>query len=1023
MLRLIVLLTFLISAQRVVFGQLVINEVSAAQNTGYADEDGDFPDWIELYNNSGTPIDLEGYKLRMIDNKDVSWSFPSIVIQPYDHLLVFASEKNRRVVIDHWEVPVYPQLNWSYLSGSAAPAGWNLPTFDASGWNSGMGGIGYGDGDDSTVIAPTTTLYMRSDFTISDTSKISVGLMGIDYDDSFVAYLNGVEFMRNNIGIPGIPPLYTDLAYEEREANLYQGGGPEFYYIDIDLMNEAKKQGINVFSVEIHNVDPLSDDLSSIPYFLIGVTNNVVTYFPYPANIHLHTNFNISSFPARIRLMDPSDDLLDEVIVQGTQLNHSFGRSADGANSFCLFNTPTPDTNNILSNCFSQYAESPVFSLKPGFYSGSQILSMTSVQAGEIRYTIDGSEPTIGSSLYSTPLTISSNTTVRAILFPFGNALLPSKKTVATYFFNENVSLPVISLSTDPENLWDYYTGIYVFGPNADSINYPFIGANFWSGWEKECHVEYFDRSKSLGFSQAAGLKIHGNFSKAWPQKSFRILAKDDYNEKWIDYRLFPEKPYRNRFKNFNIRNAGIDYNTVHFRDALMHRAVAGLNMEHMAYEPCVLFLNGEYWGVYGLRERQDDSYIEENFSNVTKENIDLLRFEGDVLAGSNVDFLEMMEQLNISDLSNDDTFQFFADNHIDIYNVADYFIAETFYCNVDWIYQNGSNNVKYWRSNKPESKWRYVLWDTDLGLGLTDFSGSLGYNYLGAILNPSYTSVHSTLIRKLLENETYARYFINRYADLLNTNFHPNNMEKTARELQADLEPEMTRHFAKWNEGPISIFGFQVARSTNLNEWKANIDTMLMWTALRPQVTRDYIQSMIGSPNQVDITLAADPPEAGVIQINTIVPDSLPWTGRYFNGVPVSISAIANSGYRFHHWESSLSAMNDSSSYSMELNVEMDQSFTAHFTRLEFDINVYPNPSSSGFVVDYILASPTQLSIRLFGIDGKLEREIISHHSIHPEGKYSVQINNSDPELTKGIHLLKCESTEFSKTIKLIVN
>ena len=105
----------------VLHGQVYINEVSAAQNAGVVDEDGDYPDWIELYNAGGTTVDLQGYTMRMRDNNLVDWTFPSIEIPANDHLIVFASEKNRKVVIDHWELPIYSEMLWRYYSLLPAP--------------------------------------------------------------------------------------------------------------------------------------------------------------------------------------------------------------------------------------------------------------------------------------------------------------------------------------------------------------------------------------------------------------------------------------------------------------------------------------------------------------------------------------------------------------------------------------------------------------------------------------------------------------------------------------------------------------------------------------------------------------------------------------------------------------------------------------------------------------------------------------------------------------------------------------
>ncbi len=1019
------LLLFIVATLLCTFGfsQIVINEISTAQNKGVMDEDGDYPDWIELYNPTSSAIDLAGFTLVAENDAKKSWTFPSIIIEPNDYLIVFASEKDRRDIIDHWEVPIVPQILWHYYSDSIpVPNTWNTTSFTPSTWNIGQGGIGYGDGDDSTIIAPTTTLYMRSEFVLADTSNISIGLLIIDYDDSFVAYLNGVELDRNNVGIKGVPPLITDLAYEEHEAKIINGGNFEFYYLDAERMNLAKQQGNNVFALEIHNVDPLSDDMTSIPYFLIGVKDTSITYYPFPASTNLHTNFNLSSYPTLLKLFDNQNQLVDEVQIGKTHLNNSYGRTYDASPDWCLFEIPSPDTSNAISSCYKGYGQSPTFSLKAGFYDAPQMLTISSNQMGQIFYTLDGSTPTFFSNFYSAPISISSNTIVKAIFIPDDANFLPNKPTVATYFINENVNLPVVSITTDPVNLWDYNEGLYVFGPDADSINYPFLGANFWKGWEKECNVEYFDRKKELGFSQHAGLKIHGNFSKSWPQKSFRLLAKDDYNQSWFNYELFSEKPTRKKYKNFNIRNAGIDYNTVHFRDALMHRIAKGLYLDRMAYEPCVLFLNGEYWGVYGLRERQDDNYFEGNYPNVKKENIDLLRFEGDVLNGDNEGFREMINYLQSNDLSVQSNFDYVRDYLLDLNNVTDYFITETFYCNVDWIGQSSSNNIKFWRENEPEGKWRYVLWDTDLGLGLIFHDLLLNYDLLSDIIGPNFTGVHSILLKNLFGNTDYQNYFINRYADLLNTTFSPANTRRITRELQADLEPEMTRHFNKWNHGVINVFGTELARSSSLSDWQIQIDSMLLWTDARPQIVRDHLQGIISSPNQVDIELAVVPKEAGYIKINTIVPDSLPWTGVYFNGVPVTITAVANPGYSFEYWNSPSQLITDSLSTTFTENVPINEKFTAYFDKLFFDVQVYPNPSNDNFSVEYILEKDTQLSIKLYSVDGKLIKTILADDQLQLEGKYSLEIKSSELNLSKGVHFLVFESESFSKNIKLVL-
>lgn len=216
-----------------------------------------------------------------------------------------------------------------------------------------------------------------------------------------------------------------------------------------------------------------------------------------------------------------------------------------------------------------------------------------------------------------------------------------------------------------------------------------------------------------------------------------------------------------------------------------------------------------------------------------------------------------------------------------------------------------------------------------------------------------------------------------------------------------------MDRHFNKWNHGPITVFGsLVIARSQNLTEWHEKVDSMVQWCNLRPQIVRDHIQGMIGSPNQVEITLDVVPAGAGVIKINTITPETLPWDGIYFNGVPVTITAIPNEGYSFNHWETTTLALLDSFVISLNDNVPIDETFIVHFDPLEFDVNVYPNPSSSIFNVDYSLPSDVQLSVDLYSFYGKFIKNFISGDKLHREGVYSLTIDKNLLNLAQGIHL-----------------
>lgn len=888
------------------FSQILINEVSSATDQTFFDEDGSSEDWIEFYNTSGTAINMQGFEIiRTEGTKTKKWTFPNIFIKGNSYITLFCSGKDRSDWFDHWEVPVYSNMVWKYFPGtSEPPPTWRDITFNDASWASGIGGIGYGDGDDSTVIAPALSVYMRESFTIADTSKISVGALLIDYDDAFVAYLNNVEIARANIGAYGDHPPYNTDAYYEHEAQMYQNGNfSGGYFVPGNVIDSAFKPGLNVFSIQTHNFSGGWDDLSSIPYFLIGVNDTTVTYFPFPTVVHLHTDFSLMNTGQILKLKNPIGTVIDSVSIGYMQMNNTHGRKPDGANSWCIFNDPTPDSTNNNSVCYSSYASAPSINLPAGFYSATQSVGISGSAGDIIRYTKDGGVPTVFSSVYSSPITVDSTKVIRAKSFSTNGSILPSSISTNTYFINDNPTLPVFSLSTDAYNLFDWNYGIYMLGPNADTTAIPFSGANFWQDWERPAHIEFFDNNDAQAFELNSKIKIQGNYSKAWSQKGFSIKAKDDYDGYPVNYKLFPDKPNITEYEGFNIRNAGSDWNTCHMRDRLNHKTVQQLTyLDIMDGRPCILFVNGFYFGVYEIREKQDKYYVASN-GNVNKDKIDFLQFDGDVIEGSNKGFRDMVNYIGSANMALQPNYDS-AQKMIDIENFVDYFATETYVLNIDWL-GSYTNNIKYWRPNNPIGKWRYILWDTDLSLSfLSAWGGADSTDMLNIAINPPTSNPHSVMLKSLLANTDFKNYFVDRYCDLMNTIFRSYKFKKKADDLHDEMLPEMARHFALWGSGSYlpSPWNAFIGRSGDVPSWEANIDTMEQFMGSRPYYAFNYLQNQFSLVKQVDVTLDVSPAGAGTIKLNTIYPDSLPWTGIYMDGVPITMTATAKTGYTFSH-------------------------------------------------------------------------------------------------------------------------
>ena len=1002
--------------------QVVINEVSSASVATYLDEDGDQEDWIEFYNPSATTINMAGYTISSNENGKIkSWTFPSINIKPNNYVTVFCSGKNRNAYFDHWEVPVYANNPWKYFLGTTnPPSTWRSIPFNDASWLTGNGGIGYGDGDDSTITPPISSVFMRKSFTIADTSKIPTALLFLDYDDGFVAYLNDVEIARANIGIYGDHPNFNTWAYDEHEATSYSTGNfSGAYFISPQVIDSALKPGVNIFSIQVHNYSSGTDDLSAIPYFLIGVNDTTVTYFPFAASVNLHTSFNLNSTGQILTLKDAMGNIADQQTIGDMQLNNTYGRRPNGANTWYFFDSPTPDTTNNTSAYYTNYLSKPAFSLKAGFYNSTQTLSISS-PTGLVRYTLDGKDPTQTSALYSTPLNIDSTTVVRARTYSTNPLELPSEIITNTYFINENINLPVVSLTSDPYNLFDYNYGIYEFGPNADTVNIPFLGSNFWQGWERPANIEYFDQNGTLGFETPSSIAIQGNYSKAWPQRGFAVKTQENYKGGTINYPLFPDKPTITQYKSFNIRNAGSDWNTCHMRDRFNQKnAQKSTSVDMMDGKPCVLFINGDYWGVYELREKQDKDYIENN-SGVPADQIDFLQFDGDIIVGRNTAFLNMSSFIGSNDMSVQTNYNT-AKSMLDIENFCDYFITETYIVNIDWL-GSYTNNIKFWRPNNPIGKWRYILWDTDLSLGFGKnfaLGSDAPADFLDVAINPVTANPHSTMLRSLLFNTEFKNYFVDRYADLMNTIFLPSTMQKNVNALHDEMLPEMPRHFNKWSG--MSPWPAFIGRSDNVPEWELEIDTMMQFATNRIGFARNHIQSQFSLTKQVDVTLDVTPAGAGKIKISTITPETLPWSGVYFDGVPVTITAIPNPGYEFKYWEANSNLSINNSISSITLNIDTNDLFKAHFDLLEVGMDVFPNPFSNIITINYRLPKNMQVSIKLYSIIGQEVAEIISSNTFHTEGSHSVQFDTNGLSLAQGLYFIEMRTSDFTKTIKLV--
>ncbi|MBL7941799.1 MAG: lamin tail domain-containing protein, partial [Flavobacteriales bacterium] len=353
-----------------VHAQVLLNEVASTNPQLVADESSEYPDWIELYNSGLTTVNIAGWSLTDNPLNPDKWLLPDIDLAPAERLLVFASGNDLNSftpdtgpATNHWETVMNDNSAWQYFVGTSQPeASWNTDITNASGWSSATGGFGYGDGDDGTnVPAGTVSVYYRKTFTVANEADWAEALLSIDYDDAFIAYLNGTEIAR--YGLSGVA-FYDTPSELDHEAQMYQGGDPDQYLLDYTTIQSLLVPGTNVLAIEVHNVGSSSSDLTGRTWLHAGIASATTYYGSNPSwfiapaggvTTGLHTNFKIS-YGETVQLYDATGLLMDEVIMN-VQSGHARARIPD-AGSWCYTNVPTPDSPNT-GTCYSGYANTP----------------------------------------------------------------------------------------------------------------------------------------------------------------------------------------------------------------------------------------------------------------------------------------------------------------------------------------------------------------------------------------------------------------------------------------------------------------------------------------------------------------------------------------------------------------------------------------------------------------------------------------------------------------------------------------
>jgi len=398
--------------------------------------------------------------------------------------------------------------------------------------------------------------------------------------------------------------------------------------------------------------------------------------------------------------------------------------------------------------------------------------------------------------------------------------------------------MPVFSIVTDSLNLFAYDSGIYVPGQFYEpgiikSGNYYQTGID----WEKNIHLEYFSSDGQILLDQDAGMRMHGDLSLTAPQKSLKFYAREAYGENHFTNNLFNDLPF-DEYKRFILRSSFAAHMFAIITDAVIHDLARPTHVDRMAVQPVLVLLNGEYWGIHTMREKQDKFYLEQHHG-ANPDSVDIISGWGIELEGNNEAYSELYDFVYNNDLSIPANYEF-MESQVDIENYIDYYITETYFGNHDWP----GNNFKFWRPQGDDGKWRYLLYDLDAAFKNVDFNALVRAS---TDTNSSGYSPHwATLIfRKMLENEEFSQQFVARYEVLVNTIYSADSVVARIDEFEEIYIQELGRHIGRWN-WPSSI-----------NNWQQTLEAMRVFAQERPCVLKEQLEDFfdIDSVNIVCFT------------------------------------------------------------------------------------------------------------------------------------------------------------------------
>jgi len=608
-----------------------------------------------------------------------------------------------------------------------------------------------------------------------------------------------------------------------------------------------------------------------------------------------HTSFKITQTTGNevFMLSDASSNIIDSVAVVPNLKSHSRGRDINGGGAWSVFTTPTPNTNNL--GAMLEYAPTPMFSQLPGYYSGPISLAISSTdQNAIIYYTTNGYVPNSNSNLYTGPLNIATTSVVKAIAYSANSSIPSSFIEFNTYFINDTHTIPILSVSGDSVAVL-IEDGVRTLG-----------------GWNGPAHepqgtIEWFDNNGIIIDKGSGEFNKHGNDSWAYDQRGFDYIMRDQFGYNYaLQDKLFETKN-RDKFQKVIVKAAANDnypasYSNsgAHIRDAFVHHLsqLADLRMDERSTTSCILYLNGEYWGVYEMREKADDHDFTKHYYDQSKKNLQYLKTWGNTWSEyggvqAQTDWDNLKNYISTNPMSNQANY-LNVKSQFNTGSIIDYFLLNSYVVCADWL----NWNTAWWRGldlNGDKKKWRYALWDMDNTFDHgTNYTGVPTMSVNADPCDPSSLTDpggqgHVPIWNELLNNTSFFDDYLNRWQDLANGYLSCDTMIYVLDSMINVIEPEMPRQIAKWGGTYI--------------EWQTNVQDLRDFINARCSIMNAGFgpcHPQLSGPYNLTVEILGFG-EVEMSSGNIINQSNTGWTDQRYGGVSTPFEVKSGT---FQNWE-----------------------------------------------------------------------------------------------------------------------